>query len=83
MYNRYIRNDRGTYARIPEEERHAVSGQREDVPRKGVPPEQLPAPKRVDRADTGDLLLLGLLFLLLREGGDEEALIALALLFIL
>ena len=37
----------------------------------------------LDRIDTGDLLLLGLLFLLFREGADEELLIALGLLLIL
>ena len=35
------------------------------------------------RIDSGDLLLLGLLFLLYREGADEELLFALGLLLIL
>ena len=56
MYNRYIRNDNGTYTRMPEEEPHV---------------------------DTGDLLLLGLLFFLSREEADEELLVALGLLLIL
>ena len=33
----------------------------------------------LDRIDSGDLLLLGLLFLLYREGADEELLFALVL----
>ena len=37
----------------------------------------------LDRIDSGDLLLLGLLFLLFREGADEELLVALGLLLIL
>lgn len=38
---------------------------------------------RLDQVDGGDLLLLALLFLLSREGVDEETLIALGLLLIL
>ena len=38
---------------------------------------------RLDRVDTGDLLLLGLLFFLFREKADEELLVALGLLLIL
>ena len=37
----------------------------------------------LDRVDTGDLLLLALLFLLFREGADDEVLAALGLLLIL
>ena len=37
----------------------------------------------LDHVDTGDLLLLGLLFFLFREEADEELLIALGLLLIL
>ena len=37
----------------------------------------------LDRIDTGDLLLLGLLYFLFREKADEELLIALGLLLIL
>ena len=37
----------------------------------------------LDHIDTGDLLLLGLLFFLFREGADEELLVALGLLLIL
>lgn len=38
---------------------------------------------KLENIDTGDLLLLAILFLLFREGGDEELLIALGLLLIL
>jgi len=38
---------------------------------------------RLDHVDTGDLLLLGLLFFLFREKADEELLVALGLLLIL
>lgn len=37
----------------------------------------------LNHVDTGDLLLLGLLFLLFREDADEELLVALGLLLIL
>lgn len=82
MYNRYIRNDTGQYERIPEQE---------------PPPRQADGPSSGGRGllsgileklnlkdmDKGDLLLLFILFLLLREGEDEELLIALGLLLIL
>lgn len=38
---------------------------------------------RLDHVDTGDLLLLALLFFLFRENADEELLVALGLLLIL
>lgn len=38
---------------------------------------------KLENIDTGDLLLLAILFLLFQEGGDEELLIALGLLLIL
>lgn len=82
MYNRYIRNDTGQYERVPEQE---------------PPPRQTDGPPPGGRGllsgileklnlkdlDKGDLLLLFILFLLLREGEDEELLIALGLLLIL
>ncbi|WP_295734378.1 hypothetical protein [uncultured Oscillibacter sp.] len=37
----------------------------------------------LDHVDTGDLLLLALLFFLFRENADEELLVALGLLLIL
>lgn len=116
MYNRYIRNDNGTYTRMPEEEPHAPppppgpspppSGGPVPPP---PPPKQEPPPQsgsgrppprqtadglsgflrqildqfHLNHVDTGDLLLLGLLFFLSREEADEELLVALGLLLIL
>ena len=119
MYNRYIRNDQGTYTRIPEEDtppRTAPEGP-PPPPSGGMggpagpgsgppPPGNAPPPPggglfggfppvgggdlrklldrfHLDRIDSGDLLLLGLLFLLYREGADEELLFALGLVLIL
>ena len=121
MYNRYIRNDQGTYTRVPEEDappRSAPEGPPPPLPPSGgmgvpagpgsgpPPPGNAPPPPggglfggfppvgggdlrklldrfHLDRIDSGDLLLLGLLFLLYREGADEELLFALGLLLIL
>lgn len=131
MYNRYIRNDQGTYTRIPEEEPQR-QGRPQGASSRGAPPPSGPAgggPKEpphsahtapederrpfgpppppprgaagrftdglsgflrhildqfhLDSVDTGDLLLLGLLFFLFREDADEELLVALGLLLIL
>lgn len=120
MYNRYIRNDSGTYSRIPQEEPHVQqntgkqAGQQPQhkPPPKPDPPRPDPPPPcgdpppcsppfgerkdgltgflrhfldqfHLDHVDTGDLLLLGLLFFLFREDADEELLVALGLLLIL
>ena len=120
MYNRYIRNDTGSYARIPEEEpspRQAAPPRQpppkpdpppkqppqQDPPRQEAPPPKRdPPPPRQERSDviaralrglldrlhlesvdTGDLLLLVLLFLLYEEHADEELLFALGILLIL
>ena len=115
MYNRYIRNDNGTYTRMPEEEHHAPppppgpspppsGGPPPPPPPKQEPPPQSgsgrPPPRQtadglsgflrqildqfhLNHVDTGDLLLLGLLFFLSREEADEELLVALGLLLIL
>ena len=126
MYNRYIRNDQGSYTRIQEEDvptagtppvssqsRQSGSSSRTETPSGGNPPPEsftsgpsTPPPFdglfrglagqsgggslrdlldrfHLDRIDSGDLLLLGLLFLLYREGADEELLFALGLLLIL
>ena len=89
MYNRYIRNDHGAYTRIPEEEpfgQPPPAGS--DRPLHTADP--LPGILRhildqlhLDSVDTGDLLLLAILFFLFREGADEELLAALGLLLIL
>lgn len=111
MYNRYIRNDHGTYTRIPQEEpnrppptsSHKETNQEEreknhTTSQSSAKPvngenrwtdgltgflrhilDQL----HLDHVDTGDLLLLILLFFLFREDADEELLVALGLLLIL
>lgn len=141
MYNRYMRNDDGSYTRIPEEEPArrpgqapppsgagqdpppgAGAGERRPPPSSGEqdrggerhgethrertweepsfygPPPPPPSGRgdgltgflrhfldqwHLDSVDTGDLLLLGLLFFLFREDADEELLVALGLLLIL
>lgn len=124
MYNRYIRNDRGTYTRITEDDGKShrpppgpppeASPPPHGPPESShVPPPEPPRPPRslpeaphgpppppvrdglsgflrhllnvshAENVDTGDLLLLCLLFLLYREGADEELLVALGLLLIL
>ena len=86
MYNRYIRNDNGAYTRVPQEEKSH-----------GTPPppggrtidgltgflRHLLDQLHLDRVDTGDLLLLVILFFLFKEDADEELLVALGLLLIL
>ena len=98
MYNRYIRNDSGTYSRIPQEEPQTPPGNRQETPPKPPPPPPPSGERKdgltallrhfleqfhLDHVDTGDLLLLGLLFFLFREDADEELLVALGLLLIL
>ena len=116
MYNRYIRNDRGVYERVPMEDAPPPPPPRQEeaVPPPPPPPPPpspgqdrpqppntgKPPPGRVadgltgtlrhildqlhlNHVDSGDLLLLGLLFLLSREEADEELLVALGLLLIL
>ena len=140
MYNRYIRNDNGSYTRIPEEgpppggpppgspppeERTSGETQSGGAPLGGRSPGGGPSPGgppsggarpngpgpgrpshgpphggrpsdgltgilqhlldqlHLDHVDTGDLLLLALLFFLFRENADEELLVALGLLLIL
>ena len=86
MYNRYVRNGDGIYQR--------GSSSEEEHPPGGAPPHrsegaaggllsQLLGKLQLEDLDTGDLLLLAILFLLFKEGGDEELLIALGLLLIL
>jgi len=116
MYNRYIRNESGSYTRIPQEESHAAQTFSEKHRSASQTPLQESEPKtsireehhssssarsgsitdgltsflrhildqlHLDHVDTGDLLLLGLLFFLFREDADEELLVALGLLLIL
>lgn len=124
MYNRYIRNDKGVYTRVPQAEPSTTADlshsstesasappvlSHETGPRnthQKEPPSVNPHlplsgkteqisdslssflrhvlnQLRLDQVDTGDLLLLGLLFFLFREDADEELLVALGLLLIL
>ena len=119
MYNRYIRNDKGVYTRVPQAEfpaapppNHSPSTSpvlQHETTAHHPPQEKEPAKSRtaqsgkaeqisdtlssflrhtlnqlrLDQVDTGDLLLLGLLFFLFREDADEELLVALGLLLIL
>lgn len=92
MYNRYIRNDQGNYTRVPQQDLHGQPPPPKTTSRKAplLPPDSLTALLRhgldrlhLDHVDTGDLLLLGLLFFLFREDADEELLVALGLLLIL
>lgn len=96
MYNRYVRNDRGEYRRISMEQGHGEQphyekrgesdehGARKDVTGGNDGLISMVLSKlRLDHIDTGDLLLLVILFLLFRDGEDEELLIALGLLLIM
>ena len=98
MYNRYIRNDQGVYQRIPTPAPPRQAQPRDERSSPGRPV-QTPRPTptgglgnllsgllgklHLDHIDTGDLLLLAILFLLFQEDGDEELLMALGLLLIL
>lgn len=104
MYNRYMRNDTGTYTRMPQDDAPPPSpkppsgpgASPKAKPSPGPPPIPAP-PHRPERdilnrflerlqlgdLDSGDLLVLLLLFMLFRENADEELLIALGLLLIL
>ena len=85
MYNRYIQNDNGQYRPIPPVEPSPI---RPQEPCEGEKESYNPLSGLLERLnlrnfDSGDLLLLAIIFLLLREKGDEDLLIALLLLFIL
>ena len=104
MYNRYMRNDTGTYTRMPQDDApppgpkppSGPGASPKAKPSPGSPPIPAP-PHRPERdilnrflerlhlgdLDSGDLLVLLLLFMLFRENADEELLIALGLLLIL
>lgn len=99
MYNRYVRNDAGVYERIPVEEYGPAPEEPSAPHPSSPPPPHTSGREakddkrgllsgilsklKLDDIDTGDLLLLAILFLLFKEGGDEELLIALGLLLIL
>ena len=98
MYNRYIRNDRGVYERIPVQDPPPSPEGGPPPPPWEEPFRQPPPPHsngkqgflsgilgrlKLDHFDTSDLLLLAIIYLLFREGEDEELLIALGLLLFL
>lgn len=86
MYNRYVRNDAGVYQRVPAGgPEPPPAGGGNSRPNSGVSGllNQIMGRLRLDDLDTGDLLLLAILFLLFRDGEDDELLIALGLLLIL
>lgn len=121
MYNRYVRNDRGGYSRVPvdespQEERNGgfpppfQSAEGPSEGRGGQDHGDGPPPHydgreaeeerretaglsgflrrlldrfHLEKVDSGDLLLLLILFLLFKEDADDELLIALGLLLIL
>lgn len=97
MYNRYVRNASGGYDRLRQSEPPPPPPQEPPhFPTPPPPPPPLPHPPpgkglfeglldrlKLDSVDSGDLLLLAILFLLFRQDADEEALIALGLLLIL
>jgi hypothetical protein len=82
MYNRYVERDHVPFAPIPEE---TICPPPPPPPKEGFSDliQKFLDRFHLDRIDSGDLLLLGLLFFLYREGADEELLAALALLLIL
>ena len=110
MYNRYVRNDNGSYSRIsqndaaspkpthsqPEGKKDTNTSPKQAPPQPPPPTSTMPGKDgltgilrhfldqfHLDSVDTGDLLLLGLLFFLFRENADDELLAALGLLLIL
>ena len=88
-YNRYIRNERGDYVRVPVAA--PPPPPRREPPRVPPPPPpdatrflgRILERMRLQDVDTGDLLLLVILFFLFEEKADDELLIALGLLLIL
>ena len=88
MYNRYIQHDDGVYQQIPRQE-EAPPPQ----PPRGQPGEQAGGRRsfldqileklHLSDIDKGDILLLLILLFLYDQGGDEELLTALGLLFLL
>lgn len=98
MYNRYIRNDNGSYTRTAEHEpvRHQTPPPPPPpspvTPPHSAKPDRIPESRFLDRllgklhlgdVDSGDLLLLLILFFLFQEEADEELLITIGLLLIL
>ncbi len=94
LYNRYVRGDDGSYARVPFDDAppqppppHQSSGSPPPPPSQGAPERgffnDLLGKLHLSDLDAGDLLLLFLLFYLSKQKADEELLIAIGLLLIL
>ena len=99
MYNRYGHEERGSYVRaymddtpLPPPPQSAASPPSPPPHRPPPPPQRPPEVAfgkgildalHLEDLDTGDLLLLFLLFFLFRQKADEELLIAIGLLLIL
>lgn len=99
MYNRYGHEERGSYIRasmddtpLPPPPQSAASPPSPPPHRPPPPPQRPPEVAfgkgildalHLEDLDTGDLLLLFLLFFLFRQKADEELLIAIGLLLIL
>ena len=91
MYNRYVRNDSrriSTGSRPANRKRQHISNLSAAREKCSEHPStasfsQIMEKLKLDDLDTGDLLLLAILFLLFRDGEDEELLLALGLLLIL
>ncbi len=98
MYNRYIRDEWGGHRRVSQWEPEVPPPAFEQPPPPPPMPPPSPAPPpppdlrlfdkvleslHLGELDSGDLLLLLILFLLFRQDADEEILIALGLLLIL
>lgn len=93
LYNRYIRGSDGGYTRVAQPDPPPPGPDMPPPPPRDPPPpgrapemdllNRLLARLHLGDLDSGDLLTLLLLFLLFREGADEELLISLGLLLIL
>lgn len=98
MYNRYVRAPDGGYTRVPQPEEEPPRGESARQPPPEEPRGRKAPPKEgkgsdfidgileklhLGDVDSGDLLILLLLFFLFRQDADEEVLIALGLLLIL
>ena len=90
MYNRYIQNDDENYQQIPHQEEHTPP----PPPPPGYTPpwgngpggsflDRLLERLHLEDIDKGDILLVLILLFLYDQGGDEELLVALGLLFLL
>ena len=83
MYNRYGHEERGTYTRASMDDSPLPPPHKPSRPPEIVFGKGILDSLHLEDLDTGDLLLLFLLFFLFRQKADEELLIAIGLLLIL